>query len=56
MSEAPLHRLLLGDNQFFGINHMSEERARALKLYATRDNPCCARSNPLRLSRIPRAH
>ncbi|MFE5407671.1 hypothetical protein [Microbacterium sp. NPDC056569] len=28
----PVHtmdRLLLGDNQFFGINHMSEERARA---------------------------
>jgi hypothetical protein len=29
MSGAPLDRLLLGDNQFFGINHMSEERARA---------------------------
>lgn len=26
---APMGRLLLGDNQFFGINHMSEERARA---------------------------
>lgn len=26
---APLPRLMLGDNQFFGINHMSEERARA---------------------------
>jgi hypothetical protein len=24
-----MQRLLLGDNQFFGINHMSEERARA---------------------------
>jgi hypothetical protein len=24
-----LDRLLLGDNQFFGVNHMSEERARA---------------------------
>ena len=24
-----MRRLLLGDNQFFGINHMSEERARA---------------------------
>ncbi|MDW4573614.1 hypothetical protein R8Z57_12595 [Microbacterium sp. M3] len=31
----PVHtmdRLLLGDNQFFGINHMSEERARAQAL------------------------
>lgn len=29
--DAPprLDRLLLGDNQFFGVNHMSEERARA---------------------------
>jgi hypothetical protein len=29
-SEAPLilDRLLFGDNQFFGVNHMSEERAR----------------------------
>lgn len=26
---APMGRLLFGDNQFFGINHMSEERARA---------------------------
>ncbi len=25
----PLDLLLLGDNQFFGINHMSEEKARA---------------------------
>ena len=24
-----MDRLLLGDNQFFGINHMSEEKARA---------------------------
>lgn len=24
-----MHRLLFGDNQFFGINHMSEEKARA---------------------------
>lgn len=24
-----LHRILFGDNQFFGINHMSEEKARA---------------------------
>src|SRR5437867_5688098 len=22
-----LHRVILGDNQFFGINHMSEEKA-----------------------------
>lgn len=28
-STRPLDRLLLGDNQFFGVNHMSEERARA---------------------------
>lgn len=26
---AALPRLMLGDNQFFGVNHMSEERARA---------------------------
>jgi len=25
----PMHRLLFGDNQFFGVNHMSEEKARA---------------------------
>ncbi|MFF2371807.1 hypothetical protein [Agromyces sp. NPDC058110] len=25
----PLDRVLFGDNQFFGVNHMSEERARA---------------------------
>jgi hypothetical protein len=25
----PIDRLLFGDNQFFGVNHMSEERARA---------------------------
>jgi hypothetical protein len=30
--EALMDRLLLGDNQFFGINHMSEERARAQAL------------------------
>lgn len=29
MNQTPLPRLMLGDNQFFGINHMSEERARA---------------------------
>lgn len=27
-----MERLLLGDNQFFGINHMSEERARAQQI------------------------
>jgi hypothetical protein len=26
---TPMDRLLFGDNQFFGINHMSEEKARA---------------------------
>ncbi|WBU38838.1 hypothetical protein [Homoserinibacter sp. YIM 151385] len=26
---APIDRLLFGDNQFFGVNHMSEEKARA---------------------------
>lgn len=31
-SAVPMDRLLLGDNQFFGINHMSEERARAQAL------------------------
>jgi hypothetical protein len=29
---APLDRLVFGDNQFFGINHMSEEKARAQAL------------------------
>ena len=24
-----MDRLLFGDNQFFGVNHMSEEKARA---------------------------
>jgi len=28
VSVVPLPRLLFGDNQFFGINHMSEEKAR----------------------------
>lgn len=28
----PLDRLLFGDNQFFGVNHMSEEKARAQQL------------------------
>lgn len=28
-SPAPLDRILFGDNQFFGVNHMSEEKARA---------------------------
>ena len=31
-SPLRLDRLLLGDNQFFGINHMSEEKARAQEL------------------------
>ena len=26
---APMDRILFGDNQFFGVNHMSEEKARA---------------------------
>lgn len=29
---VPMDRLLFGDNQFFGINHMSEEKARAQAL------------------------
>jgi hypothetical protein len=28
----PLERVLFGDNQFFGVNHMSEEKARAQEL------------------------
>ncbi|MGH2852765.1 MAG: hypothetical protein ACRDLF_01040 [Solirubrobacteraceae bacterium] len=28
----PIDRLLFGDNQFFGVNHMSEEKARAQSL------------------------
>ena len=27
--KATMDRLLFGDNQFFGVNHMSEEKARA---------------------------
>lgn len=27
--KSPMDRLLFGDNQFFGVNHMSEEKARA---------------------------
>ena len=31
MREGPiLDRVIFGDNQFFGINHMSEEKAQAL--------------------------
>ena len=26
---AKIDRILFGDNQFFGVNHMSEEKARA---------------------------
>lgn len=29
MKVPPMDRILFGDNQFFGINHMSEEKARA---------------------------
>lgn len=29
MTEKTMDRLLFGDNQFFGVNHMSEEKARA---------------------------
>ncbi len=29
MATATMDRLLFGDNQFFGVNHMSEEKARA---------------------------
>lgn len=29
MTENTMDRLLFGDNQFFGVNHMSEEKARA---------------------------
>lgn len=28
-TKTQLDRLLFGDNQFFGVNHMSEEKARA---------------------------
>ena len=27
-----MDRLLFGDNQFFGVNHMSEEKARAQQM------------------------
>ena len=43
-----LDRIIFGDNQFFGINHMSEEKARDLgeKFMAVIDqpdspDPCC---------------
>ena len=29
LRSTPMDRLLFGDNQFFGVNHMSEEKARA---------------------------
>jgi hypothetical protein len=29
MTTPPLDRILFGDNQFFGVNHMSEDKARA---------------------------
>ena len=29
MNHAPIDRVLFGDNQFFGVNHMSEDKARA---------------------------
>ncbi|MFV0373062.1 hypothetical protein [Microbacterium sp.] len=29
---TPMNRLLFGDNQFFGVNHMSEEKARAQQI------------------------
>ncbi|HYC81373.1 MAG TPA: hypothetical protein VEB65_06275 [Solirubrobacterales bacterium] len=32
MTTATMDRLLFGDNQFFGVNHMSEEKARAQQL------------------------
>jgi hypothetical protein len=32
MATATMDRLLFGDNQFFGVNHMSEEKARAQQL------------------------
>lgn len=31
-SVKPMDRLLFGDNQFFGVNHMSEEKARAQQM------------------------
>ena len=32
-----MDRLLFGDNQFFGVNHMSEEKARAQSMRGTMD-------------------
>jgi hypothetical protein len=32
MATATMDRLLFGDNQFFGVNHMSEDKARAQQL------------------------
>ena len=31
-STRTMDRLLFGDNQFFGVNHMSEEKARAQQM------------------------
>jgi len=32
ISAPPMDRILFGDNQFFGVNHMSEEKARAQQM------------------------
>src|ERR1700754_4339618 len=32
-SPNPMDRVLFGDNQFFGVNHMSEEKARAQAMH-----------------------
>jgi hypothetical protein len=37
MAGDPMDRILFGDNQFFGVNHMSEEKARAQAMRFQRD-------------------
>lgn len=38
MSHPKMDRILFGDNQFFGVNHMSEEKARAQAMRFQDDN------------------
>jgi hypothetical protein len=35
-----LDRIIFGDNQFFGINHMSEDKAQALEEKFKATQPC----------------
>ena len=41
-----MDRLLFGDNQFFGVNHMSEEKARAQRCASRTSTPSSTSSTP----------